>query len=379
MTGQFCARRRAIERAASAMFDGRPVLVANGTGTRLTAEVVIAGERATPHWTAWLVRFSSGLLCAPMTTWRAEQLNLPAMVDDDERGSQSVPFGVAVDAARGVTTGISAADRARTAHVLASAESGPDDLVRPGHVLPIRTTHGGVLQSARGSEAAVELCAIGGMQPVALMAALVDDDGEVLRGRDNVAAFADVHGLETVLVEDLVHYRLFHGDGRCGRMRVVRTREVGPATARVHAVDFEDQLTGGWHTAYVGSLTDGSTPTVYVLGECSHGEPMFTPECTCDVEIQACRQRLAAGDGIIVYLRRDRGLASHLDAHQDQITRGRLASILAQLGLPRVIRGTSSSAHHLSGMCDVTVASPKKEYASRAFAGRSAAAAAPTA
>lgn len=357
MTGQFCARRASVERAANAMLDGRPVVVTVGTGAGLTAELVIAGDRATPHWTAWLVRFSSGLLCAPLPVWKADHLNLPAMVDDDEQGPQSVSFGVAVDAARDVTTGISAADRARTARVLASAESRPDDLVRPGHVLPIRTAHGGVLQSARGSEAAVELCAIGGLQPVALMAALLDEDGEVLRGRDNIAAFADVHGLETVLVEDVVHYRLYHGDGRCGRMRVVRTRQVGPATARVHAVDFEDQLTGGWHTAYVGggSVASGSTPTVYVLAECSHGEPLFTPECTCGVEIQARRQRVAAGDGIIVYLRRDRWLASHLDAHQDQITRGRLASILAQLGLPRVIRGTSSSAHHLSGMCDVTV------------------------
>lgn len=361
------------------MVDGRPVLVAIGTGARLTAEVVIAGDRATPHWTAWLVRFSSGLLCAPLPIWRAEQLNLPAMVDEDERDAQSVSFGVAVDAARGVTTGISAADRARTAHVLASAESRPDDLVRPGHVLPIRTARGGVLQSARGSEAAVELCAIGGLHPVALMAALLDEDGEVLRGRDNVAAFADVHGLETVHVEDLVHYRLFHGDGRCGRMRLVQTREVGPATARVQAVDFEDQLTGGWHTAYVGSATNGSTPTVYVLGECAHGEPLFTHECTCNFEIQACRQRLAVGDGIIVYLRRDRGLASHLGAHQDQLTRGRLASILAQLGLPRVIRGTASSAHHLSGLCDVTVVPSERECVPQACVGRPAAAAAPTA
>ena len=223
MTAHSCSSRSAIERAVAALCAGTPVLMVNGTDDEVVADVVIAAAHATPKWTAWLVRFTSGLICAALPGRRADELELPTMVRDDDSNVEAPTFAVAVDAASGIGTGISATDRARTARVLASHRSRPSDLVRPGHVLPVRVSGCGVLMRRGSAEATVDLCDIAGLPPVGLTAALLGEDGELLRGAA-VSVFAQHHRLPMVHIDSVVHHRLFHGDGRRKRVMLVQNR-----------------------------------------------------------------------------------------------------------------------------------------------------------
>nr|WP_166616482.1 3,4-dihydroxy-2-butanone-4-phosphate synthase [Kineococcus vitellinus] len=166
--------------ALQALRAGRPVLVTDAADRENEGDAVLAAELATPEWIGWTVRHTSGMLCAPMPAERAEALGLPRMVERNE-DSLRTDYTVSCDAASGVSTGISAADRARTARVLADPASAPGDLVRPGHVFPLRARPGGVLERAGHTEAAVDLCRLAGLEPVAIIAELVEDDGSMSR------------------------------------------------------------------------------------------------------------------------------------------------------------------------------------------------------
>lgn len=175
-----------IERALDALRAGRPVLVTDDADRENEGDAVLAAELATPEWIGWTVRHSSGMLCAPMTAERAAALALPPMVERNE-DSLRTDYTVSCDAAAGVTTGISAADRARTARVLADPATTVEDLVRPGHVFPLRARPGGVLERPGHTEAAVDLCRLAGLTPVGIIAELVEDDGSMSRWEDIVA------------------------------------------------------------------------------------------------------------------------------------------------------------------------------------------------
>ncbi|ARC57647.1 Riboflavin biosynthesis protein RibBA [Frondihabitans sp. 762G35] len=159
---------------------GRPVIVADDESRENEGDIILSGELATQEWMAWMVRKSSGLICAPVTAEIADRLDLPPMVarNEDARGTA---YTVTVDAAAGVTTGISAHDRAHTLNVLADAASVRDDLHRPGHILPLRALAGGVRQRPGHTEAAVDLMIAAGLRPVAAISEIVGDDGEMMR------------------------------------------------------------------------------------------------------------------------------------------------------------------------------------------------------
>ena len=169
-----------IEDAIAAIAAGRPVLVADDENRENEGDIIVSAELATPEWIAWTVRWSSGLLCAPMTNEIADQLDLPMMVErnEDVRGTA---YTVTVDAAEGVTTGISASDRATTLRALANPNAEPTDVKRPGHVLPLRAVDGGVRARAGHTEAAVELMRLAGLREVAVIGEVVAEDGEMMR------------------------------------------------------------------------------------------------------------------------------------------------------------------------------------------------------
>ncbi|RPF28433.1 3,4-dihydroxy 2-butanone 4-phosphate synthase/GTP cyclohydrolase II [Georgenia muralis] len=191
-----------VARALAALRAGRPVLVADGEDREDEVDVVLAAAHATEHWVGWTVRHTSGYLCAPLPAERADDLELPLMVarSQDPRGTA---YTVSVDAARGVGTGISAADRAATLRTLADTAAGPGDLIRPGHVLPLRAVPGGVLARPGHTEAAVDLCRLAGVAPVAAIAELVEDDGTMTRRRQ-AAALADREDLVLLTIADVV-------------------------------------------------------------------------------------------------------------------------------------------------------------------------------
>lgn len=348
MTG-ICDVNRRIESAASVLTDGGPVLIVSGATGREMADVLIPAALASPQWTAWAVRYTSGLLCVALSSTRADELELPAMVRGNESSSKTPAFGVGVDAATDVGTGISATDRSRTARVLSDPQTRPEDLTRPGHVLPLRTAPRGVIEHQASAEAAVDLCEIVGLEPAALTATLLKDDGTLLQGEE-IAAFARAHHVPTLEVHDIVHHRLHHGEGRGGRIRQTAKRIVDVNDRSMRVVDFEDELTGAHHTAFVGSVACETTPTVYIISECSHRDPL-APDCGCRQEFESHRARVAAEGGIIVYLRSHPWTAMQFSVQDYELAQGAVTAIVTDLGFASVMMSGRPDGQDRTSYC----------------------------
>jgi len=357
MRAHSCMSRLAIERAVAALRAGTPVLVVNGTDDQVVADVVIAAAHATPKWTAWLVRFTSGLICAALPGRRADELELPTMARDEDSNMEAPTFAVAVDAASGIGTGISATDRARTARVLASRRSRPSDLVRPGHVLPVRVSGCGVLKRRGSAEATVDLCDIAGLPPVGLTAALLGEDGELLRG-PAVSVFAQHHRLPMVHIDSVVHHRLFHGDGRRKRVMLVQNRLDQLGGRPLRAIDFEDQLTGARHTVSIGASVPDIEPPVYVVRECVHGDSILASGCECRVEFERCHERIVVHGGVIMYLRPPITSAPRFWVPQAELVAGCVTAMLIELGFTAVTLADCVQNAPLTSVCELVVAQP---------------------
>jgi 3,4-dihydroxy 2-butanone 4-phosphate synthase/3,4-dihydroxy 2-butanone 4-phosphate synthase/GTP cyclohydrolase II len=186
------------------MAAGRPVLVVDNEDRENEGDIIFAAQHATPALMGWTIRYSSGVICVPLDGPRADALALPPMVQVNE-DAKGTAYTVSCDAATGVSTGISATDRALTARVIADPGSGPETLTRPGHIFPLRAVKGGVRERPGHTEAAVELCRLAGLEPVGVIAEVVYDDGEMMR-LDGLRVFAAEHGCPLISIEDLVAY-----------------------------------------------------------------------------------------------------------------------------------------------------------------------------
>jgi 3,4-dihydroxy 2-butanone 4-phosphate synthase/3,4-dihydroxy 2-butanone 4-phosphate synthase/GTP cyclohydrolase II len=193
-----------IEDAVRAMAAGLPVLVVDNEDRENEGDIIFAAQHATPELMGWTVRYSSGVICVPLDGARADALLLPPMVEVNE-DSKGTAYTVSCDAAVGVSTGISATDRALTARVLADPASRPGSITRPGHVFPLRAVNGGVRERPGHTEAAVDLCRLAGLEPVGVIAEVVYDNGEMMR-LDGLRGFAAQHGCPLISIEDLVAY-----------------------------------------------------------------------------------------------------------------------------------------------------------------------------
>lgn len=208
-----------ISRALAALRAGLPVLVLDDEHRENEGDVIMAGATLQASWMAWTIRHTSGYLCAPMPEAWADRLHLPPMVADNQ-DPRATAYTITCDAATGVTTGISAADRTRTVQLLADPTTQPSDLIRPGHVVPLRARDGGVLTRPGHTEACVDLCALAGLAPVGVIGELVHDHGPMMRTPD-VLALGAVHDLPVVTIAALAAYRRTrhmthpHGEGTC--------------------------------------------------------------------------------------------------------------------------------------------------------------------
>lgn len=320
-----------VERAVEELAAGRPVLVADSPERENEADVVFAASRVSVEWVAWTIRHSSGYLCAPMPMERADALELPLMVPESQDPRRTA-YTVTVDAAVGVTTGISAEDRARTLHVLADSGAGPVDLIRPGHVLPLRAVAGGVLHRAGHTEAAVDLVRLAGAGEVGGIAELVRDDGSMVR-LPEASELAEREGLALITIADLIEWRRVHDP-------VVAEPEAAPQRARVHRTGaaslptehglfrvhgYRDVKTGAEHVALVPVLESSApvgAPLVRVHSECLTGDAFGSLRCDCGPQLHESMRRVAADGGAVVYLRghegRGIGLLAKIGAYELQ-------------------------------------------------------------
>ena len=337
-----------VEDALAALRDGRPVLVTDSEDRENEGDVVLAAQTLTDEWLAWTIRHTSGYLCAPVTDVTADRLGLPLMVADN-RDPLRTAYTVSIDASEGVTTGISAADRAHTIRLLADPLSTPGSFVRPGHVIPLRAKPGGVLERPGHTEAAVDLCRLAGLAPAGAIGELVNDDGTMMR-LPEVLATGAVHDLPVITIELLVAWRQLHDRVETLAETTLPTRHGEFAT-----IGFRDRLTGHEHVALVSPKgAGGGAPLVRLHSECLTGDAFGSLRCDCGPQLERSMERIAAEGGVLVYLRghegRGVGLVSKLQAYALQDAGLDTVDAQLELDLPVDAREYAAGAAILSAL-----------------------------